>query len=1061
MKKITTTIFALLMTVMVFAQVTRTLQAVSYRGAFEPGVTAWTSGWTEFSPNSPAYTSSKNGATAVAVTKAITASTTWLNTKVYTLTGPIYVKNGATLTIQAGTIIKGNSSVSNSALIIERGSKIIAQGTAADPIIFTSDKVASNRNIGDWGGVILLGKAKINPAGGVTNIEGLAASLDNEFGGTDDNDNSGIMTYCRIEFAGYIFAPDKEINGLTFGAVGRGTTINHIQVSYSNDDSYEWFGGTVNATHLVAYRGLDDDFDTDFGYSGTLQFCLSIRDKNISDQSSGSTSESFESDNEGTGTDSTITPKTKAILSNFTVVGPYRGDATFNETVSTGAFKFRRAMRIRRNSSLRVFNSVFTDFQNGIFIDGDLCVKNATRDAASSNALAVKSNVFANMKNGATVEANAKWGTTFLGVTAPTAAAWFAANNNSYQASSNGLFVDNISSSNILTADLRPASGSALESGADFTTDFIAERTRLGLGVADITIDTLEIANISDVATKTINVSSILNADSYVWSTSAKSGVTFVTGQGTTAITVSFATNLASTSAKPAYIYCKAFNIASNVYSTTDSVKITRTKPTFKIAALTSNAANGVLVGAASVTCVGTSASAQKTVTVASTTGLSVGMFVKVVPGTTAGNAGTNNTVASIVDATHFTLTNNITTSLTAGGVLRAYIVPQNSFAPVTCTAGSSVGTLVTVTSTIGLVEGMWIRISAGTGTLKANTIIAKIVDGTNFIVSLAPTVALSGATIIAYPLIQNTCSVPLVDAGANTSEFDISVVATPSNNIGYRFDVPVGVRIVRAGANPNNDYLTNRVATVSTTASNIGVVFDAAFVSGSIKVTPYNNAGLGTAFSIKVVKEKAGVWKVTSSAAAVKNTTVVYKAYATNGSAVTSYKWTLPTTNVTALSGSISGNIVTTTTDTLSISFDSTSKTAYFKAGSLKVELINNCGTGVAKSFTLNGTTTLAKTSGETDLQEIAEEVTNATSFNVYPNPNNGNFNVSMISDNTEEVAQVTIINVVGQVVSSITIPNNNGVINSEINANLSTGIYFVKVQLGSEVSVAKISVN
>ena len=112
-------------------------------------------------------------------------------------------------------------------------------------------------------------------------------------------------------------------------------------------------------------------------------------------------------------------------------------------------------------------------------------------------------------------------------------------------------------------------------------------------------------------------------------------------------------------------------------------------------------------------------------------------------------------------------------------------------------------------------------------------------------------------------------------------------------------------------------------------------------------------------------------------------------------------------------------------------------------------------------KSFALNNSLTLSKTSGETELEEITEEVSNATSFNVFPNPNNGNFNINMTTENTEEVAQVTIINVLGQVVSSIAIPNNNGVINSEVNANLSNGIYFVRVQLGSEVNVAKISVN
>ena len=1060
MKKITTTIFALLMTVMVFGQVTRTLQSVAYRGAFEPGVSPWTTGWTEFSPNTPAYTTG----TVVNVTAPITKNTTWTSGNIYVIAGPIYVKTGFTLTIQPGTVIKGKSTVSNSSLIIQRGAKIMAQGTVSNPIVFTSDKTAGNRNIGDWGGIILLGKAKINPTGGVTNIEGLAASLDNEYGGTDDDDNSGVMTYCRIEFAGYIFAPDKEINGLTFGGVGRATTIHHIQVSYSNDDSYEWFGGTVNATHLVAFKGLDDDFDTDFGYSGTLQFCLGIRDKNISDQSSGSTSEGFESDNEGTGTDSLITPKTRAVFSNFTMVGPYRGDATFNETVSTGSFKFRRAMRIRRNSSLRVFNSVFTDFQNGIFIDGDLCVKNATRNAASSNALAVKSNVFANMKNGATIESNTRWGTTFLGVTAPTAAAWFTANNNSYQASSNGLFTSTISSSNIDTAIYTPATGSVLETGADFTTDFIAERTKLGLGSLSIVggVDTLEIAAISDVATKTITVGSIANADSYVWSTNAKTGVTIVSGQGTSALVVSFATNLSTTTAKPVYIYCRAFNNASNVYSDTLKLKITKNKPTFLISSLKSNPNNNVLAAAATVTLTAATATTSNIITVASTIGLKVGMYVKVVPGTTAGNVGTSNYITAITSGTTFTVINNVTTALTSGGILRAYLVPQGTFSSVTMTTVSSTTNLVTVNSTVGLKEGMFLFKTAGTGTLKAGSVVSKVIDATTFVISVAPTVALSGATLVANPFMSNPCSVDTI-TGATTSEFDLSVTnpATGAwNYIGYKYEVPTGVRIVRVGANPYNDYATVRVASVSSTASNIGFAFDASFNSGNIKVTPYNNAGLGTAFSIALKKDKAGIFKVTSSAAAIVKTRVRYTASLTNGSKFDSIKWTIPA-NVTAPYETVTAGVIYTKTDTLTLSFDSTSKTAYFKTGNLKVELMNACGTGTAKTFKLDAVTTLSKTSGETELQEIAEEVKNATLFNVYPNPNNGNFNINMTTQNTEEVAQVTIINLLGQTVSSITIPNNNGVINSEVNANLSTGIYFVRVQLGSEVNIAKISVN
>jgi hypothetical protein len=1071
MKKITTTIFALMMTVMVIGQ-TRTLQTVSYRGAFEPGATAWTTGWTNFDPQNEAYT---KGGNTITVTGAITSSRTWNANQVYLIKGPIYVKSGVTLTIAPGAIIKGDATVSNSCLIVSRGAKINAKGTANNPIIFTSSKAVGQRNLGDWGGVIILGKAKINATGGVSNVEGLAIATDNEFGGNDDDDNSGVFSYCRIEFGGYIFSPDKEINGLTMGGVGRKTQIDHVQTSFINDDAFEWFGGTVNCTHLVSYRNLDDDMDTDLGYSGTVQFGLVIRDKNNFDASTGSTSEGFESDNDPVGTVRTLAPRVNAVFSNFTCVGPYRND--LNQTISA---KYERGLRIRRNSSLRVFNSVFTDYNKGLQFDGNDCIlnaKNGLYNAIDSlNATAVKYNVFASIKSNAYMVGTYSGASGLYPAAAGlTADSMFNGMLNTYQAASNGLFVDNINTSNY-NMDYRPATGSTLESGANFSDVFIASRTKLGLGDATISSpnsgDSVEIANLSDVQTATITVGALANADSYIWSTNAKAGVTFVSGQGTTSVLVSFATNLASTIAKPLYIYVKGTNNSSNTFSTIDSIRISRTKPLFRIGALTTNQNNNLIGAAAQVTLTAGTATSSRIITVTSTAGLALGMHVRVVAGTTAGNVGTNNVVDSIISATSFRVKNNVTTALTTGGVLRAYFVPQNTFgttssssvssvASYTSAAGaSSVATLVTVGSTTGLAEGMWLRIVSGTGTLKAGTIVAKIIDATKFELSLAPTVALSNNAVIAgYPLMTNIC--PVAVANGFTSEFDYTVVSTTAaNNIGYKFDVPKNARICRIGSNAVVDYLTNPMKSAITTANSIGVVFDSAHASGAIGVTPYNNAGLGTKFSVTVGKVKAGVYKVTSNGAAIANTTVLYRASVTNGSAVSEYKWTVPSTYVTALSGTRVGNVVTTTTDTLSLRFDSTSNTLKFKTGSLKVEIVNNCGTGTGKTFALNNTTTLSKTQGETELDEITEEVSNATSFNVYPNPNNGNFNINMTTENTEEVAQVTIINVLGQVVSSITIPNNNGVINSEVNANLSTGIYFVRVQLGSEVNVAKISV-
>jgi len=235
-------------------------------------------------------------------------------------------------------------------------------------------------------------------------------------------------------------------------------------------------------------------------------------------------------------------------------------------------------------------------------------------------------------------------------------------------------------------------------------------------------------------------------------------------------------------------------------------------------------------------------------------------------------------------------------------------------------------------------------------------------------------------------------------------------------------------------------------------------VVFDSSFVSGSVSAQPYNNAGTALAFKVSVKNTKAAIYKVTSTAPAIKRTIVRFTASVTNGSEVTGYKWTLPN-NSTALSGSVSGQIVTTTTDTLSIRFDSTSRTAFFTAGSLKVEPINNCGTGASKSFVLNGTTTLSKFEQGFDLEEVIEssELTSATKVIVYPNPNQGNFTVSITTNEKVAPAYVTIINMMGQVVAELNVENNNGTIETNINQGLADGLYFVKVKIGSELNIVK----
>ena len=286
------------------------------------------------------------------------------------LRGFVYVTDGVTLTIEPGTVIKGEKS-SKGSLIVERGGKLIAEGTAEKPIVFTSDQPKASRTYGDWGGLILCGKSIVNNTAGEAQIEGGPRSY---YGGKDPEDNSGIVKYVRIEFAGYPLEPNKEINGLTCGGVGRGTTIEYVQVSFCGDDSFEWFGGTVNAKHLIAYKGWDDEFDTDYGFQGKLQFLLGVRDPKHADTSK---SNGFESDNDADGSNNT--PLTTPVFSNVALIGPFYGESAgktendifyVTEDAANGAKGglFQAAMHIRRNSSLNVYNSIFVGWPYGLYL---------------------------------------------------------------------------------------------------------------------------------------------------------------------------------------------------------------------------------------------------------------------------------------------------------------------------------------------------------------------------------------------------------------------------------------------------------------------------------------------------------------------------------------------------------------------------------------------------------------------------------------------------------------------------------------------------------------------
>jgi hypothetical protein len=376
---------------------------------------------------------------------------------VYLIKGFVYIVNGSTLTIPAGTILRGDKA-SKGTIIAERGGKLYANGTKASPVIFTSNVDPGGRSYGDWGGVILCGKATVNQVN--PQVEGGPRTI---YGGTDDADNSGTLTYVRIEFPGIPLAPDKEINGLTLCGVGSGTTINHIQVSYSGDDSYEWFGGSVNASYLIAIRGTDDEYDTDFGFHGKVQFALGIRDPRKADYSG---SNGFESDNDANG--STNTPLTSCVFSNCTFIGPLD---TISNT-SSMASDFKRALHIRRNSRLRTYNSVFAGWPVGLLIDGSTGTNTWTSASANDGTgMQVKNSVLIAMQK--------YYDAAGSGFTANDVRTWYwdasrgnDTINSTTRAGINQLFYlknKSVDPATLPAGFVLPKAGSALLTGADYT----------------------------------------------------------------------------------------------------------------------------------------------------------------------------------------------------------------------------------------------------------------------------------------------------------------------------------------------------------------------------------------------------------------------------------------------------------------------------------------------------------------------------------------------------------------------------------------------------------------
>ena len=379
MKKILLSIAAVCALLSANAQV---IEKVNYLGALDKDAKKdWTKNWTNWDPKNASYGAITDSTTLndVSGEKLITTTLTLSASQVYLLKTILVIKSGGKLIVPAGTVVRGRANTGATpkeyaTVVVERGGKIELQGTETNPVVFTSAKTTRDR--GDWGGIFIAGNAP-NNQGASIQMEGFNnISFDNQLafhGGTVENDNSGSLTCVRIEFAGFSFEPNKELNGITFASVGNATKVDKIQVSYSGDDSYEWFGGSVNCKHIIAYKGTDDDFDTDFGYRGSVQFGIAQKDTSYFDLSwnvaGGSTSECFESDNDASG--SGKLPLTSAVFTNMTCVGPVSVGGKWSDLSTTLKGAYRRGARIRRNSRISITNSIFMGYRNFIMLDGD------------------------------------------------------------------------------------------------------------------------------------------------------------------------------------------------------------------------------------------------------------------------------------------------------------------------------------------------------------------------------------------------------------------------------------------------------------------------------------------------------------------------------------------------------------------------------------------------------------------------------------------------------------------------------------------------------------------
>ena len=318
------------------------------------GNTNWMNNWTNFNPAKTEY----NEATNI-IAGTIDKDTRLTKRNTYQLVGVVYVTNNATLTIEPGTVIRGDDKTCGT-LVITNGAKIMAEGLETDPIVFTSNKETVERKPGDWGGIIILGKAPINTLGGLHTLPFDLEPMLNHYGGQDPEDNSGILKYVRVEYAGRKLSSLKELNGISLAGVGRKTVLNNIQVSYSNDDSFESYGGDLVMNNLISYRTTDDDFDFTQGVQCNISNSIAVRHPFSSDVSG---SRCFEVDSYDKIGNTDMSKKlTKIDATNITLVNL--------EENSQGLV--RESVYVRENTYFNLSNSIISGFTPFVLLEGNI-----------------------------------------------------------------------------------------------------------------------------------------------------------------------------------------------------------------------------------------------------------------------------------------------------------------------------------------------------------------------------------------------------------------------------------------------------------------------------------------------------------------------------------------------------------------------------------------------------------------------------------------------------------------------------------------------------------------